>query len=136
MAVQYKAKAIGKPGVKGGGEIKYYASIDREKRVRFPMILEEIAELNVAHHGAILAVMETFISRIYYHVINGRGVELGQMGSFYPSITSYPAETPNEVRSENIKKFKVIFRPSKRLKKQMNMVEFEKIANGSSSAQA
>ena len=136
MPVKYKAIGIGKPGVIGGGEIKYYASIDRDNRVKFPDILEEIAELNVAHHGAIYGVMETFFSRIYYHVSNGRGVEIGSLGSFYPSLSSLPSDSANEVRNDNIKKFKLLFRPSSRLKSKLNNVKFIKISNGTDTNEA
>ena len=99
----------------------------------FPSILEEISELNVAHDGAIYAVMETFLSRIYYHISNGRSVEIGSLGSFYPSISSSASETAVDVTSSNIKRFKVLFRPSKKLKNKLNNVQFKKNANGNDS---
>lgn len=136
MSVKYKAKAIGKPGVLGGGEIKYYASISRSDKVNLREILDEITELQVAHPGAVLGVLEIFLSRINYHLINGRYVELDQLGTFYPSFNSSPSDTPEEVNRENIKKFKVLFRPSQLLKERLSLVKFEKLTNDTSSAQA
>lgn len=127
MSVKYKAIPMGKPGVVGGGEIKYYASIARESKVDLRSLLDEIAELNVSHSGAVLAVLETFLSRVHYHLVNGRGVELGQLGSFYPSIKSLPAETSLDVGQEHIRQFRVIFRPSQLLKDKLSVVKFEKI---------
>ncbi len=131
MSVKFKAVPMGTPGVVGGGAIKYYASINRGDRVGLREMMEEISELNVAHHGAVLAVLETFLSRVRYHITNGRGVELGQLGSFYPSLNSLAADTPEEVGKESIKRFKVIFRPSKLLKESMDNAKFVKMANGS-----
>ena len=136
MSVKYKAKAIGKPGVVGGGEFKYYASIVRGDKVGLRKILDEITELSVAHPGAVLGVLEIFLSRIKYHLADGRYVELDQLGTFYPSFNSAPSDTAEEVNKENIQRFKVLFRPSQLLREHLSLAKFEKIANGSSSAQA
>jgi predicted histone-like DNA-binding protein len=125
----HKVKTIGNPAIIGEGEIKYYASIDRDTRVDTRTILDEISELNVAHSGAILAVLETFLSRIHYHLVNGRGVELGQMGTFYPSISSGSASKAEDITRESIKRLKVLFRPSKLLKDRLSTVKFEKVVD-------
>ena len=132
MSVQFKAVPKGYPGVAGGGEIKYYATISRNPKVDLRELLDEIFELNVAHPGAVLGVLETFLTKVNYHLVNGRGVELGQLGTFYPSITSIGHDTPEEVRRESIKRFKVIYRPSKLLKDKLSVVRFEKLADDTS----
>ena len=130
MSIQYKTIGIAKPGVVGGGEVKFYATIDRGKRIRFPDIIDEISELNVTHRGAVMAVMEMFISRINYHISHGRGIELGSIGTFYPTITSLPSEVESDVTTSNIKKLRVIFRPSPRLRDRLKQVKFEKSVYG------
>ncbi len=136
MSVQYKAMAKGQPGVVGGGDHKFYASIVRGKKIDLRTMLGEISELNVAHSGAILAVLECFLSRVDYHITNGRAVELGQLGSFYPAISSTPSDTEVEVRGENIKKFRVNFRPSMLLRERLDHVKFEKVTDEISTAKA
>ncbi|XOV94420.1 MAG: DNA-binding protein [Bacteroidota bacterium] len=126
MSVKYRAVAKGQPGVVGGGEIKYYAAIMRESKVNLRTMLGEISELTVAHPGMVLAVLEAFLYRVDNHLLNGRAVELGQLGSFYPSISSSPADTSEGVRKESIKRFKVIFRPSQLLKERLDRVKFIK----------
>ena len=130
MSVQYKAMAKGEPGIVGGGQVKYYASIVRGKKIDLRTMLEEISELNVAHPGAVLAVLECFLSRVDYHILNGRAVELGQLGSFYPAINSSGADSESNVRSENIKRFRVSFRPSQLLQSRLTRVKFEKVSEG------
>lgn len=129
MSVHYKAAPKGYPGVVGGGDIKYYATIARNPRVTLREFLEEMSELNTAHPGAVLAVLETFFSRVNWHLVNGRGVELGQLGTFYPSITSTGHDNPEDVRKESVKRFKVIFRPSAILKDKLSHVKLIKIAD-------
>lgn len=136
MSVKFKSIAKGQPGVAGGGDIKYYAAIVRESKVNLRTLMDDISELNFVHPGAVLGVLEGFLSRVNYHLINGRAIELGQLGSFYPSISSGPSEELEDVSSANIQKFKVVFRPSKLLRKRMSLAEFEKIADESSQATA
>ena len=130
MSVKYKAMAKGQPGVAGGGESKYYATIVRSDKIEFQELLTEIEELNIVHPGVYLAVLEAFLRQINYHLINGRAVELGQVGTFYPAISSKPAETGSEISSTSIRRFKVNFRPSARLQDRMDHVKFEKLNYG------
>lgn len=129
MSVEYKAAPRNEPGIPGGGEIKYGASIVRGKKVGLRSFLEEIDELNIVHAGSILAVLEAFLSKVNYHLINGRAVDLGQLGSFYPSISSSTVDTPEEVRLDTIRKFRVTFRPSALLKERLSKVKFYKEAD-------
>ena len=92
-------------------------------------LLDDISELNIVHPGAVLGVLEAFLSRVNYHLINGRAIELGQLGSFYPSIQSNPSELLEEVGIANIEKLKVVFRPSLLLRKRMSLVSYEKVAD-------
>ena len=136
MSVKYHAVAKRNPSIPGGGEIKYYASIIRGDKTTLRGMLGEIAELSVTHPGAVLAVLEVFLSRVDYHLANGRAVELGQLGTFYPSISSTAEDSKDEVRSFNIRRLKVIFRPSKLLKKRLSIVEFVKVADDTPQAPA
>ena len=131
MSVKYVARAIGNPGVTEAGIPKYYASIARESKVDLRTLMDEISELNVTHAGSILAVLETFLSKVHYHLVNGRGVELGQLGTFYPSIKSQSSDSAEAVSRQNIKRLKVLFRPSKLLRDKLAVVKFEKLANDS-----
>lgn len=130
MSVKYKVRPKGQPGVVGGGQIKYYASIERGDKIEFRSFLDETDELNIAHPGVYLAVLESFLTKVNYHLVNGRAVELGQLGSFYPSINSSSSDTPEAVDRRSIKRFKVIYRPSILLRDRLANVKFEKINNG------
>lgn len=131
MSVKFKTVPKGQPGIAGGGTIKYYATIVRDDKIDFRDLLTEIEELNVVHPGVFLAVMEAFLGKINYHLINGRAVELGQLGSFYPSISSTSAESEDEISRKSIRKFKVNYRPSRLLKQRLGLVKFDKVNHDS-----
>ena len=136
MSVKYKAVPKGQPGVAGGGEIKFYASIIRDERVTLRTFLEEIEELNVVNSAVFFAVLETFLQKVNYYLINGRSVDLGQLGTFSPSISSSGEVNPEDINDYSIRRFKVNFRPSKILKKRLSRVEFDKVSNGNIEAPA
>jgi len=130
MSVKYKVAPKGRPGVVGGGEIKYYASIVRGEKVNLRTLLNEIEELNVANPAVFFAVLETFLQKVNYHLINGRSVKLGQLGTFSPAISSSGVDDPDDVGKNTIRRFKVNFRPSQILAKRLSRVEFDKLSNG------
>ena len=130
MSVKYKARAKGQPGVVGGGQSKYYATIIRGEKIDFRDLLAEIEELNVVHPGVFLAVQEAFFRKINHHLINGRAVDLGQLGTFYPAISSKSADKADQIANTNIRRFKVIFRPSTLLQKGLDQVKFQKLNYG------
>ncbi|MEQ8881980.1 MAG: hypothetical protein RLQ12_20240 [Cyclobacteriaceae bacterium] len=129
MSVKYHAVPKGQPGVVGGGKIKYYASIIKESKVDQSMLLDEISKRGVAHRAIIVYVMEEIFTCVSNHLIDGRTIDLWQLGTFYPSISSTPMDTEKAVRRSNIKNFTAKFRPSIQLKRRMSQVSFEKEAN-------
>ena len=134
MSVKFKSLAKGQPGVVGGGNIKYYASIVRGSKVDLRTVLDDISELNIIHPGAVLGVLEAFLSRVNYHLVNGRAIDLGQLGSFYPAIKSIGEASPDEVDVQSIQRFKVNFRPSALLSRRLSLVEFTKVQDDSIAA--
>ncbi|MBU2913132.1 hypothetical protein [Reichenbachiella agariperforans] len=130
MTVKFKIVPKGHPGVVGGGVVKYYAAIDRGDKVDFRDLLTEIEELNVVHPGVFIAVLEAFLRKANHHLINGRAVDLGQLGTLYPSISSSPADSADEVTRNNIRRFKIVYRPSALLQQGLDHVKFEKSSNG------
>ncbi|SHK65351.1 DNA-binding protein, histone-like, putative [Reichenbachiella agariperforans] len=131
MSVKFKAIPKGYPGVVGGGVTKYYANIVRGEKIDFRDLLVEIEELNVVHPGVFLAVLEAFLRKTNQHLLNGRAVHLGQLGTFYPSISSSSAESEDEVSSNSIRRFKIIYRPSALLQEGLDHVKFEKVSDAS-----
>jgi predicted histone-like DNA-binding protein len=130
MAIKYKAIARIQPGVVGGGTKKYYASIVRAEKVDIRTFAEEISEMSTHTTGDVYGILEMFLQKVKYHLIAGRSVDLWNLGSFSPSLSSNASNTALEVDGRNIRKFKVLFRPSGYLKNQLSHVNFNKISNG------
>lgn len=127
MSIDYKAIKKGQPGIVGGGQQKYYASIVRGKKVDLRTFVEEIAEMNTLNTADVFAVLETFLQIGVRHLSDGRSINMGQLGNFSPSLQSYPEESAREVDRSSIKSFKVNFRPSTILRDRLSTVKFEKV---------
>ncbi len=131
MSVMYKSVARVEPGVLGGGQSKYYATIVRERPIELRKFATEIANMSTLTTTDVFAVLESFIDRLYVHLEEGRIVKMGEFGSFSPSINSTGADIPERVNQSSIKRFKVNFRPSALLSERLANVKFEKVINGS-----
>lgn len=131
MSVSYKAVAKGTPGVEGGGEVKYYASIVRGKKLDLRTFVEEIAQMNTLQTPDVFAVLESFLQMSVKHLSEGRAIDMGQLGTFSPSIQSKGEAEPKDVDRNSIVRFKVNFRPSSLLSERLSVVKFEKVKNAS-----
>ncbi|MEQ9229977.1 MAG: HU family DNA-binding protein [Cyclobacteriaceae bacterium] len=136
MSIKYNVVPKGQPGVVGGGQIKYYATISRSRKVNLDTFIEEIEEMSSITTPDILAVLESFLKRASHHLAQGRPIDMGRLGSFSPTFSSVGVDTPQEVSKHLIKGCRVLFRPSKQLRKKLANVEFEKESNGSTTQEA
>lgn len=80
--VNFKPVERGQPGVAGGGDKKYYASIVRSDKVDIRTLVEETAELNTLNTADVFAVLESFLQMCTRHLSNGRAIDMGQLGTF------------------------------------------------------
>ncbi|MBU2916190.1 HU family DNA-binding protein [Reichenbachiella agariperforans] len=126
MSIMYKAVPKAQPGVVGGGQIKYYASIIRERPVGIRKIATEISKMTSLHTTDIFGVLESFLDRMHTYLEEGRIVRLGDMGSFSPAIASYGEDLIEDVDKRTIKRLKVNFRPSMELNDRLSTVKFVK----------
>lgn len=125
MSIMYKAVPKTQPGVVGGGQIKYYAGIVRERPVVIRKFAAEISNMSTLTTTDVFAVLESFLDRLHVHLEEGRIVQLGDLGSFSPNLGSIGEDIPGDVSIRTIKNLRVNFRPSKELKKRLS-VDFEK----------
>ncbi|UXP31501.1 hypothetical protein N6H18_14205 [Reichenbachiella agarivorans] len=126
MSVMYKSVPKTQPGVVGGGQIKYYASIVRERPVDIRKIATEISDMSTLTTIDVFAVLESFLLRMHAYMEQGRIVRLGDLGSFSPELTSSGENAPEEVDRNTIRKLRVNFRPSMELNDRLSHVKFEK----------
>ena len=86
--------------------------------------------MNTLNTADVFAVLESFLQMSIRHLSEGRSIDMGQLGTFSPSIRSLGEETSKEVDRNSIKMFKINFRPSGLLKDRLSVVKFEKVSNG------
>lgn len=135
MSIMYKAVPKGQPGVAGGGEIKYYPAIVRERKIDIRAFAEEISERSMIGTTEVFGVLESFMGLMSHHLLTGRTVELGQLGHFTPFLSGNASETADEVKRSSIKKVTVSFRPSTLLARRLANVQFEKVSNGAATVE-
>ncbi len=133
MSIMYKSVPKGQPGVVGGGVVKYYAGIVRERPVVIRKFATEIANMSSLTTTDVYAVLESFMDRLHVHLEEGRIVRLGELGTFSPTLSSSGEDLPEDVSRSSIRKLRVNFRPSAELTARLSNVKFDKVANGSTS---
>jgi predicted histone-like DNA-binding protein len=129
MKVKFKSIVRTQPGVAGGGTKKFYAHIVRNEKIDIRTFAEEISEMSTHTTGDVYGILEMFLQKVKNHVLAGRSVDLWNLGTFSPSLSSLPSDDPLSVNNRSITKYKVLFRPSMYLKDQLSHVKFEKIGN-------
>ncbi|MBP1644456.1 MAG: DNA-binding protein [Bacteroidetes bacterium] len=105
-------------------EYKYMPKNHVEAIVGLEELAEMIEKKSSMSRGDILGVLAEVETTVCYMLENGHPVKLGILGTFYPSIETKSVDSPEEVTGKLIKRFKVIFKPSKYLKNRFKNVEF------------
>lgn len=126
MTVNYRLIQQATPGVKGGGQYKYYArACDRQKAS-----IDDLADLMVRRsslsHGDILSTLYELAHIIPELLLENRTVELGELGTFSLNLKSVGADQPRVDGYRLIKGAEISFRPSPRLKQAVRTVEYTK----------
>jgi predicted histone-like DNA-binding protein len=103
---------------------KYMPKMQIETIADFEMIAQMIEKKSSMSRGDILGVLAELETTILWMLENGHPVSLGLLGTFYPGIEVKMVDSPQEVTRNLIKRFKIIFKPSKYFKKRLKNIEF------------
>ena len=117
------------PGVTGGGDRKFYATITQRNHITLKELSEEIADGRTLTPTDVMAVLISLSRKIPNHLLNGDIIDLGDLGKFSVNISSEGSATAEEFKSANIKKAKILYRPSADIKKGLLAASYIK-ANG------
>jgi predicted histone-like DNA-binding protein len=126
MAIRYKAVAQKQPGVKGGGETKYYARICDRQKVTIKRLADEIGSATIINRVDFRANVLAMLDHISRNLREGRSIHLDDFGIFSLSITSKPSDTPENVTAADITGIHIQFRPAPEFKRLLSEVKFEK----------
>lgn len=129
MSVEYKVVKYASPGVKGGGEYKYYPRITNRKTVKMKELCEHIEKMSTCSEADVMAVLYTFISIMPALLKDNCSIDLEGLGIFSLHASGEGCDTEEEVTARKITNTKIAFRPSKRLKTKVADTKFIKARN-------
>ena len=88
----------------------------RSQLVSFEKLIDEVACTSGINRGITQATVEILLDRILMFMDMGMSVQLGQFGSFKPTIKVKAQTSPEALGGENVLRKKVLFYPGKRFK--------------------
>lgn len=126
MAVKFKVIERGQPGVVGGGEKKYYASVSTGGEADLDKLTERIEQVSTVSGADIRAVLYALVKVSGDLISEGNIVRLGDLGSLRVSVSSKGEESAEDVKASSIKSTRVVFSPGKMLKNVLKTITFQK----------
>ncbi len=124
MAVKYVVVARGNPQDRDAPK-KYYPRVKSIGKANIQDVAERAADMSTFSPIDLAAAVETFLNVLPKELSAGRNVELGDFGTFSVRVRSEGSDTEGEVTSRNITRTVLAFRPGKRIKKIIDLIEFE-----------
>lgn len=128
MAVKFKVIKQAQPGIKGGGKYKYYARITEREKCNLDMITQDIADMSSFSRADAVGILQAFIDLIPEYLLDGKNVELGDLGTFSLSLEAEGMESELKVNRKSIKNVRVQFRPGVKFKKAVENPRFKKVS--------
>ena len=134
MPIQFKPVLKSEPGIFGGGNKKYYASIVYDKPFTMDQMVKEIEKFSSLSEPDIRGVLIALENVIQDKLCDGRIIRFDRLGNFYPSIHSNGVATEEEVGATIIKKITIGYRPGDRLKASLKTAKFTKVSSATPNA--
>tara|TARA_Y100000034_G_scaffold111271_2_gene144183 strand:- start:27440 stop:27982 length:543 start_codon:yes stop_codon:yes gene_type:complete len=107
---------------------KHYAFIVNQGARDFESLARVISKASTISETDCLAVLNELELNIMEELREGRTVKLGKLGFFKLSFSSKGVDTAEEVTADLITKARILFYPSKRLKKFLTTLDYQKAA--------
>lgn len=126
MPIKFKSIQKAQPGVKGGGDKKYYANPVYTGEITLDQLTEKIEKISTVNGADIRAVLYALVDVIPAELANSQIVRVGDLGSFRISLGSEGNAKEEEVTANSIKSSKILFTPGEKLKAMQNNLKFEK----------
>jgi predicted histone-like DNA-binding protein len=126
MAVKYKVIKKAEPGVKGGGNGKYYATPVVQGERSLEQITKSIEKISTVSGADIRAVLYAMVDVITDDLANGLIVRIGDLGSLRLSLSSEGFANEADVTAKAVKNSKILFTPGTKLKDMQKTLKFEK----------
>lgn len=116
-----------KLGYKEGKPTAYKLAATRQQNVTYEKLLDEVSNSCGVNRSQSKAVIEALIDRMTMFMDYGMGVQLGDFGTFKPTVQSKAKETEDDLSAADVKRLKIRYFPGKRFKNmlaQMSVTTF------------
>lgn len=107
---------------------KFYASAMHDAKVDLNGLATTVANRCSLRRADVHGVLVALMDIIPEELTEGKIVALGGLGTFCVNVKSDGAETVEELSPSAVKGLKILYRPTKELKKKMRMIDV-RIAN-------
>ena len=111
----------------GGLKTSYTATLVKNREVSAEEFSEVLTKKTRVNAIDCLKVLITVADEISTHLSEGNIVRVGHLGSFRISIRSGTADCPDSITPESLGTPKIIFTPSKEIKRKLEEIRYEKM---------
>ena len=109
---------------------KAYAKAQMRELMTFSKFVNHIAQHNgVFSRGAVKGVLSDACSCLVEQLLEGKKVQLGELGDFWISLTSNGAESMESFTTANIKAVNIVFTPGDDFENLINRTSFNLVAS-------
>ena len=126
MSVKYRLIKQATPGVKGGGQYKYYVRACERRKVTLGVLADRIVKRSSLSRGDIVGTLVELIDLIPELLLDNHTVELGGLGTFSLNLKSEPSDKPRTDSFRLIKSADISFRAGTRLKQAVKNPDYQK----------
>lgn len=126
MALKYKIVQQAQPGIKGGGEYRYYLRATGRRLITIDELAHRLAKETSLNEVSVKSVLWGLSSAIPDLLLNNYSVEIGELGIFSVSLKSEPVASMEEATWRKIHDLKVNFRVGKKIQGKVKNARFER----------
>ncbi len=126
MSVKYRLVRQATPGVKGGGNYKYYARACDRQKIDLYALAETLEQRSTLSRADIIATLVSLVDLIPELLLQNRTVELDELGIFSLNLKSEGVDDERTDGYRLIKGVDIAFRPSRRMKEKVKQAKFSK----------
>ena len=109
---------------------KAYAKAQMRELMTFTKFVNHIASHNgVFSRGTVKGVLSDAVACLVEQLLEGKKIELGELGNFWISLTSTGAETMESFSASNIKEVNIIFTPGDDFENLRGRAEFNLVSS-------
>ena len=111
-----------------------YARAQVKEVISFRKFVQHIAEHGGYTRGKVKGVLADMCTCLVEMLLDGKKVQLDELGDFWVSLSCDGAETVNKFTADNIKAVNIIFTPGPDFENLISKAEFESVASRAAQA--